>query len=58
MGGVPVMKYRLEWRLPDQDWTGRVYDAEDGESNISPDQSKLDGLILTSPWLSQASIKI
>ncbi|XP_040005839.1 neural cell adhesion molecule 1a isoform X2 [Xiphias gladius] len=35
MGGVPVMKYRLEWRLPDQDWTGRVYDAEDDMTRIT-----------------------
>ncbi|XP_071783034.2 neural cell adhesion molecule 1a [Centroberyx gerrardi] len=28
-GGVPIVKYRADWRLPGQDWTGREYDAED-----------------------------
>ncbi|XP_056141511.1 neural cell adhesion molecule 1a [Lampris incognitus] len=28
-GGVPILKYRADWRLPGQDWTGREYDVED-----------------------------
>ena len=43
MGGVPIIKYKVEWRLPGQDWTGSEHDANDGESPISPDQSSLDG---------------
>uniref|UniRef100_A0A3B5AV62 Neural cell adhesion molecule 1-like n=1 Tax=Stegastes partitus TaxID=144197 RepID=A0A3B5AV62_9TELE len=31
MGGVPIIKYRVEWRLLGQEWTGREYDAKDGE---------------------------
>ncbi|XP_037126668.1 neural cell adhesion molecule 1a isoform X11 [Syngnathus acus] len=26
-GGVPIIKYRLQWRSDGQDWTGRDYDA-------------------------------
>lgn len=33
MGGVPIIKYRVEWRLPGRDWTGKEYDALDGESS-------------------------
>lgn len=32
VGGVPIIKYRVEWRLPGQEWTGREYSAEGGES--------------------------
>lgn len=35
MGGVPIIKYRVEWRLPGQDWTGKEEDVEDGESVIT-----------------------
>lgn len=35
IGGVPIIKYRVEWRLPGQDWISREYDAKDGESPIS-----------------------
>ncbi|XP_067347788.1 neural cell adhesion molecule 1a isoform X11 [Channa argus] len=35
MGGVPVIKYRVEWRLPGQAWTGREYDAVDGMTKIT-----------------------
>jgi len=31
MGGVPIIKYRVEWRLPGKEWTGMEYDAYDGE---------------------------
>lgn len=30
-GGVPIIKYRVQWRLPGQDWTEKEYSAEDGE---------------------------
>ncbi|XP_071362518.1 neural cell adhesion molecule 1a isoform X3 [Trachinotus anak] len=30
-GGVPIIKYRVEWRLPGQEWTGREYDADDAD---------------------------
>ncbi|KAF7641852.1 hypothetical protein LDENG_00270190 [Lucifuga dentata] len=39
MGGVPIIKYRVEWRFPGQDWTDhwtdREYDAEDGMTRIT-----------------------
>uniref|UniRef100_A0A3Q1CEF1 Neural cell adhesion molecule 1a n=1 Tax=Amphiprion ocellaris TaxID=80972 RepID=A0A3Q1CEF1_AMPOC len=34
MGGVPIIKYRVQWRSLGQEWTGREYDAEDGEITI------------------------
>ncbi|XP_041749776.1 neural cell adhesion molecule 1 isoform X20 [Coregonus clupeaformis] len=34
-GGVAILKYRAEWRMQGQDWTGREYDAEDGLSMIT-----------------------
>lgn len=30
-GGVPIIKYKVQWRLPGQDWTGKEYNADDGE---------------------------
>lgn len=33
-GGVPIIKYRADWRVPGQDWAGREYDAEDGETHF------------------------
>ncbi|GLD74465.1 neural cell adhesion molecule 1-like isoform X1, partial [Lates japonicus] len=35
MGGVPIIKYRVEWRLPGQAWTGREYDAEEDMTRIT-----------------------
>ncbi|XP_018544801.1 neural cell adhesion molecule 1a isoform X6 [Lates calcarifer] len=35
MGGVPIIKYRVEWRLPGQAWNGRVYDAEEDTTRIT-----------------------
>lgn len=35
MGGVPIIKYRVEWRLPGQDWTGREFDAEEEMTRIT-----------------------
>ncbi|KAI3373960.1 hypothetical protein L3Q82_022526 [Scortum barcoo] len=36
MGGVPIIKYRVEWRLlPGQDWTRKDYDAVDGMIEIT-----------------------
>ncbi|XP_047185345.1 neural cell adhesion molecule 1a isoform X9 [Scophthalmus maximus] len=35
MGGVPIIRYRVEWRLPGQQWTGREYDADDATSRIT-----------------------
>lgn len=43
MGGVPLIKYRVQWRVPGQTWSGKEYEAEDGESCISPDHRFLDG---------------
>lgn len=30
-GGVPILKYKAEWRIAGQGWTDREYDIEDGE---------------------------
>lgn len=35
MGGVPIIKYKVEWRLPGQDWTGSEHDAKDDMSTIT-----------------------
>uniref|UniRef100_A0A3Q2CKB7 Neural cell adhesion molecule 1a n=1 Tax=Cyprinodon variegatus TaxID=28743 RepID=A0A3Q2CKB7_CYPVA len=32
-GGVPVLKYRVEWRLPGREWKSEEYKAEAGEPN-------------------------
>uniref|UniRef100_A0A672SPK7 Neural cell adhesion molecule 1-like n=1 Tax=Sinocyclocheilus grahami TaxID=75366 RepID=A0A672SPK7_SINGR len=32
-GGVPILKYKAEWRIAGQDWTDREYEVEDGEPN-------------------------
>lgn len=37
IGGVPIIKYRVAWHLPSQDWTSRDYNAEEGESHTSVD---------------------
>lgn len=35
LGGVPIIKYKVEWRIPGQDWTGKEYKAEEGESQVT-----------------------
>ncbi|KAM4544745.1 neural cell adhesion molecule 1a isoform 3-T3 [Odontesthes bonariensis] len=35
MGGVPIIKYRVEWRLPGKEWTGMEYDANDDMTRIT-----------------------
>ncbi|XP_059208136.1 neural cell adhesion molecule 1a isoform X2 [Centropristis striata] len=35
VGGVPIMKYRVEWRLPGQGWTGSEHDAKDDMTTIT-----------------------
>ncbi|KAK9536789.1 hypothetical protein VZT92_006550 [Zoarces viviparus] len=35
MGGVPIIKYRVEWRLPGQDWTGKEHYATDDMTAIT-----------------------
>ncbi|XP_065143010.1 neural cell adhesion molecule 1a isoform X4 [Paramisgurnus dabryanus] len=39
-GGVPILKYKAEWRIKDQDWTDREYDVEDGLNLITIDGLK------------------
>ncbi|XP_073335284.1 neural cell adhesion molecule 1a [Pagrus major] len=34
-GGVPIIKYRVQWRLAGQDWTEKEYSAEDGLNQIT-----------------------
>ncbi|XP_060746514.1 neural cell adhesion molecule 1a isoform X3 [Tachysurus vachellii] len=33
-GGVPILKYRAEWRTKGQDWVSKVYSVEEGISSI------------------------
>lgn len=41
-GGVTILKYRVEWRLPRKEWKSEEYKAEDSKlflfspTNISP----------------------
>ncbi|XP_034745702.1 neural cell adhesion molecule 1a isoform X24 [Etheostoma cragini] len=35
MGGVPILKYKVEWRLPGQDWTGSEHIANDEMTTIT-----------------------
>ncbi|XP_076607579.1 neural cell adhesion molecule 1a isoform X2 [Chaetodon auriga] len=35
VGGVPIIKYRVQWRLPGQDWTSMEYSAEDYLTKIT-----------------------
>ncbi|XP_042355326.1 neural cell adhesion molecule 1a isoform X6 [Plectropomus leopardus] len=35
LGGVPIIKYKVEWRLPGQDWTGSEHSAKDETSMIT-----------------------
>ncbi|CAK6964532.1 neural cell adhesion molecule 1a isoform X7 [Scomber scombrus] len=39
-GGVPIIKYRVQWRVPSQDWKGREYTAEDYSTKITIDGLK------------------
>ncbi|XP_050948263.1 neural cell adhesion molecule 1a isoform X7 [Labeo rohita] len=34
-GGVPILKYKAEWRIAGQDWTDREYEAEDGLNQVT-----------------------
>ncbi|XP_053702889.1 neural cell adhesion molecule 1-like isoform X9 [Synchiropus splendidus] len=34
-GGVPIIKYRVEWRLPGRDWVSRHYSAEEYMTRIT-----------------------
>uniref|UniRef100_A0A8C2K2W9 Neural cell adhesion molecule 1 n=1 Tax=Cyprinus carpio TaxID=7962 RepID=A0A8C2K2W9_CYPCA len=34
-GGVPILKYKAEWRIAGQDWTDKEYEAEDGLNSIT-----------------------
>ncbi|XP_077360439.1 neural cell adhesion molecule 1a isoform X3 [Festucalex cinctus] len=34
-GGVPIIKYRVQWRVDGQDWTGRDYDATEDLTRIT-----------------------
>ncbi|KAM4727350.1 neural cell adhesion molecule 1a isoform 8-T8 [Anableps anableps] len=31
LGGVPILKYRVEWRLPGKEWKSKEYKAEDAD---------------------------
>ncbi|XP_017575338.1 neural cell adhesion molecule 1a isoform X11 [Pygocentrus nattereri] len=34
-GGVPILKYKAEWRVAGQDWISKEYDVEDGLNLIT-----------------------
>ncbi|XP_036444754.1 neural cell adhesion molecule 1a isoform X1 [Colossoma macropomum] len=34
-GGVPILKYKAEWRMEGQDWISKEYDVEDGLNLIT-----------------------
>ncbi|MCJ8740804.1 hypothetical protein PDJAM_G00063270 [Pangasius djambal] len=34
-GGVPILKYKAEWRTKGQDWVSKVYNVEEGLSTIT-----------------------
>ncbi|XP_016361646.1 neural cell adhesion molecule 1-like isoform X5 [Sinocyclocheilus anshuiensis] len=34
-GGVPILKYKAEWRIAGQDWTDREHEVEDGLNLIT-----------------------
>uniref|UniRef100_A0A8D3CJQ2 Neural cell adhesion molecule 1a n=1 Tax=Scophthalmus maximus TaxID=52904 RepID=A0A8D3CJQ2_SCOMX len=55
MGGVPIIRYRVEWRLPGQQWTGREYDADDGEPSAPKLEVKVQkgGNSLKVNWIKQ-----
>ncbi|XP_043997257.1 neural cell adhesion molecule 1a isoform X5 [Gambusia affinis] len=35
LGGVPILKYRVEWRLPGKEWKSEEYKAKDDMSRIT-----------------------
>ncbi|XP_008426804.1 neural cell adhesion molecule 1a isoform X7 [Poecilia reticulata] len=35
LGGVPILKYRVEWRLPGKEWKSEEYKAEDDMTRIT-----------------------
>ncbi|XP_068457206.1 neural cell adhesion molecule 1a isoform X1 [Clinocottus analis] len=35
MGGVPIIKYRVEWRMQGRDWTSKEHDANDDMTAIT-----------------------
>lgn len=43
VGGVPIIKYKVEWRLPGQEWTSTEYRAEDGEWRLAGILAGLSG---------------
>jgi hypothetical protein len=32
-GGVSVLRYKVDWRQPGQDWSSREFEVETGESH-------------------------
>uniref|UniRef100_UPI0037E71F53 neural cell adhesion molecule 1-like n=1 Tax=Semicossyphus pulcher TaxID=241346 RepID=UPI0037E71F53 len=35
MGGVPIIKYRVEWRLPGREWNSKDHDADEEMTKIT-----------------------
>uniref|UniRef100_A0A672YYT3 Neural cell adhesion molecule 1a n=1 Tax=Sphaeramia orbicularis TaxID=375764 RepID=A0A672YYT3_9TELE len=55
MGGVPIIKYRVEWRLVGNQWAGEVFDATAGEPSTPILQVKVhsNGNALKVNWIKQ-----
>uniref|UniRef100_A0A8C4EJ35 Neural cell adhesion molecule 1a n=1 Tax=Dicentrarchus labrax TaxID=13489 RepID=A0A8C4EJ35_DICLA len=55
IGGVPIIKYRVQWRLLGQEWTGKEYNAEDGEPSAPKLEVKFQnkGSSLKVNWIEQ-----
>ncbi|KAK5599990.1 hypothetical protein CRENBAI_012048 [Crenichthys baileyi] len=47
-GGVPILKYRVEWRLPGKEWSSEEYKAEEALTNLDG-----FGLACHMGWISQ-----
>ncbi|XP_060912396.1 neural cell adhesion molecule 1a isoform X8 [Labrus mixtus] len=35
LGGVPIIKYKVEWRLPGREWTSKEHDADEDLTKIT-----------------------
>uniref|UniRef100_A0A665UZM1 Neural cell adhesion molecule 1-like n=1 Tax=Echeneis naucrates TaxID=173247 RepID=A0A665UZM1_ECHNA len=55
MGGVPIIKYRVQWRLPGQQWSGREFDAHEGEPSAPKLEARVQnkGNSLKVNWIKQ-----
>uniref|UniRef100_A0AAY5EUF7 Neural cell adhesion molecule 1a n=1 Tax=Electrophorus electricus TaxID=8005 RepID=A0AAY5EUF7_ELEEL len=54
-GGVPILKYKAEWKVAGQEWISKEYDVHDGEPNPPKLEAKLQstGNELKVNWIKQ-----